>query len=788
MKLVAKYQVLAIILLVACYSSTGSAAGFTVKDIEIEGIRRVDAGKIFTILPFRIGDYFDFTQSPKLIALLYQQGYFEEIELRYDNDRLRIVVQERPGIANIVIEGAEKIPDDGVLEILKSIGIEIGQVYNDAASEQARRGLESQYHALGNYAAKIAMEASPLPDNQISLHIKVDEDETARIRKVTINGNRYISDKRLKKKFQSGPKSWYQFWSKKDNYSKFKLSADIESLRSTYYDYGYLDFKVEETKVTLTPDRRFIDILIKINEGKPYRINTANLAGGAVPARRLLKQSIDKNIKQSDVFSRKDALIVSAEMGAILKNQGYAFATVDAIPETDQKTHTVNLNFFPNPGKRTYVRRINIRGNTTTDDEVFRQQLRQLEGAPYSAERIELSKRRLSRLPFISTVEVEEQSLALYPDQIDLNFKVKERQSGSFNIGAGYSDSEGAVLSFQLNQDNFLGSGNRVNLAFSNSKSNTRYAIRFTDPYYTIDGISRSWLASYRSTDYAERDISEVDTEELAFALNYGIPISESDTLGLGISWENVRYAPGGLAENGSISSAMLRGRQRNIEDLRECLGREGETYDYYEFTNYSIYSSLRYDTRDRGLFTTEGADIRGSLEVYGPGSGLKYYRASYAHRHFFPLSEDRRFVFAPRLLLSYAEAYSNTPEVPCTNRFFAGGTKTVRGYLNNSLGPRNNSGDPEGGNFRLIGNFDLYFPTAFLYDPARLRASIFTDIGNVYEDIGDFDSSELKGSLGLNVSWVTAIGAVTFNIATHYNDDEDDTTESFQFDLGTNF
>lgn len=792
-----KYRILIAVAL-TLYCSLSFAAGFIVKDIEIEGARRVDAGKIFTVLPFRIGDYFDFSQSPELIASLYQEGYFEEIELRYDNNRLRIIVQERPGIANISVEGAEKISSENILEILKSISIEAGQIYNQGAVENVRRELENQYHALGNYAVKVNIEAVELPDNQVNLQIKIKEEDTTRIRQVAILGNRYISDKKLKENFQSGRKAWYQFWSSKDNYSKFKLSADIESLTSTYHDYGFLDFKIEETKVTLTPDKRFIDILIKVSEGKQYRINQANLASAVVPARASLKKTIDENIKQSEIFSRKDALTASAEMGKILKDQGYAFAKVDAVPNQNRDNQTVDLTFFPIPGKRTYVRRINIRGNTTTNDEVFRQELRQLEGAPYSAERIELSKRRLSRLPFISSVQVEERALVELPDQIDLNFYVKERQSGSFNIGAGYSDSEGAVLSFQLNQDNFLGSGNRVNLAFNNSKSNTRYAIRFTDPYYTIDGISRSWLASYRSTDYAERDVIEIDTDEFALGLTYGIPISESDVLGLGVRWENVRYTSGrDFLDTGSLSRTRTgfaafrrtqRQRERELNDLRECLGREDESYERYEFTNYSVHSSLRYDTRDRGLFTTEGADIRSSLEIFGPGSGLKYYLANYSHKHFFPLTEDKSFVFSPRLILSYADAYGNTPAVPCTNRFFAGGTKTVRGYLNNSLGPRNSSDDPEGGNFRVIGNFDLFVPTAFLYDPERLRVSVFTDIGNVYEDIGDFDTSTLKGSLGLNVSWLTAIGAVTFNLATHYNDEEGDETESFQFDLGTNF
>ena len=765
------FNLFSVIVLIAL-SSIVKADGFVIKDIKIIGLNRVDASNIFLMLPFRINDYFDFSSSPELIRLLYKQGYFDNVELRYDNDHLYIILSERPGIAAIRVKGNDEVPEEAILEALEANDIATGRIYKYASFDIIKQELRKQYHALGKYAVRIEIDTVALPDNQLNLSIQINENETTRIRNIEILGNHRLSDKLLTKSFQSGSKRWYEFWKDIDKYSKFKLAADIESLQAVYQDRGYLDFAVEETKVTLTPDRRFIDVLIKIKEGQPYRINKANLAASSISQRSEITEVINKHIKKDTIFSRRDALAASAEIGNILRDKGYASAKVDAIPQPDAQNHTVDVTFFPNPGALTYVRRINIHGNTATDDEVFRHELRQLESAPYSARKIDRSKRRLQRLPFVAAVTVEERTIEQLVDQMDLDFNIEERKSGSFNIGAGFSDSEGALLTLQLNQSNFLGTGNQVSTIFNNSKSNTRYALRFTDPHYTIDGVSRTLAASYSSVDYGERDVSHIDTEEVNLSIHYGIPISESDTLGLGLRWEDIRYS----------------GSEDRQDDLRECLGREDEAYEYYEFRSYALTAGLAYDTRDSSLFPKKGARISSNIDVYGPGSGLKYYKASYSHRHFFPLDEDEDFVFAPKLLLSYANEYSNTPEVPCTDRFYAGGTKTVRGYSNNSLGPRNDSDDPSGGNFRAIGNFDLYFPTGFLYDPKRLRASVFADIGNVYESIDDFDSSELRGSVGLNVSWITAIGAVTFNFATQYNDKPGDNTESFQFDLGTNF
>ncbi len=761
------------------------AAGFVVEDIEMEGLKRVNAGQAFSGLSLQVGDYFDFADAPGVMGELYRSGLFEDIVLRHDGGKLIFVVRERPGIAAIAIEGNEIIPDDALTEGLQEINIAIGRIYDRATFERLREELKQQYYALGKYGVQVRMDALEAPDNQVNLEIVIDEGKTAIVRDVRIAGNRLVPAEDIREGFETGGKRWYEFWSNKDQYSKFKLEGDIERLNNLYLDRGYLDFKVDETRVTLTPDKRYIDVLIKISEGRRYRIRDVNLTGMKVPGRKTL-QALVNEIRDT-TFSRQKTLALSDAIARHLKDQGYAFARVNVIPETQPLDSTVNLAFFVAPGKRAYVRRIDIQGNETTDDEVFRREMRQLEGAAYSSGNVELSRRRLQRLPYVSEVTVEEKPVQNSSDQLDLDFTVSERLSGNFNVGAGYSDSEGGVLSVSLAQDNFLGSGNRINFAFNNSGSSSRYAVGFLDPYYTIDGISRSWNLSYREVDYGSNrlNVTAADTDELNLSLHYGIPISESDTLGLGVRIQDIRLS---VPCNNSRSETDL---CRFVDDFID--GRRGDVgeYDYVlDFTNYILSANLVYDTRDRSLFTTEGTRIRSSVDLFGPGGGLSYVKLNYSHGHYFPLGESRDFIFAPRGVLSYASAYGDTNEVPFYDRYYAGGTRSLRGYRNNSVGPKDPS-DPDdaiGGNFRMLGNFDLFFPSAAIYDPSRLRMSLFTDIGDVTEEINDFSFGDMKGSFGLNVHWLTAIGAVTLNLATHFNDQSDDETESFQFDFGTNF
>ena len=761
------------------------AAPFVVSDVEVEGLQRVRPGQVFSNLSVRVGDSFDPADAPELMNELYGSGFFEDVVLRREGRKLVFVVRERPGIAALEINGNETIPDDALTEGLAAINVAVGRIYDRATFERLRQELKQQYYALGKYGVEVRLEAREVPQHQVRLVITIDEGRTAIVRDVRIVGNRAMDEDEIKEDFESGGRAWYDFWSSRNQYSKFKLESDVERLRNLYFDRGYLDFAVEETRVTLTPDKRYIDVLIKVAEGRRYRIRDVHVTGARVPGRSTLRQLV-RPLK-GRIFSRGETLALSDELTRRLKDQGYAFAKTQVMPEPRAGTSDVDLAFFVTPGRRTYVRRIEIHGNETTDDEVFRRELRQLEGSAYSARNVELSRRRLQRLPYVSEVAIEEKPVTDAGDQLDLGFEVSERLSGNFNVGAGYSDSEGGVLSLSVAQDNFLGSGNRVDFAFNNSEATSRYALGFFDPYHTMDGISRSWRLSYRSVDYGSNrlNLTAADTDELNLSLNYGIPVSESDTLGFGVRFQDIR-----------LEVPCTSGRRTDLcafaEDFIPEVGTDvGGPYDYtLDFKNYVVSANLVYDTRDRSLFTTEGARIRTSAEIYGPGGGLSYVKLNYSQDHYLPLDDKRNFVFSPRGTVSYATAISGTPVVPFYDRYYAGGTRSVRGYQNNSIGPRDpiDPDDAIGGNFRLLGNFDLFFPSGAIYDPSKLRLSLFADVGNVAEEFSDFSLGDMRGSAGLHVSWLTAIGAVTFNLATHYNDERDDDTESFQFDFGTSF
>ena len=568
-----------------------------------------------------------------------------------------------------------------------------------------------------------------------------------------------------------GRKPWYRFWGSSDEYSRERLLGDLERIRSFYLDRGFLDFKIEDTEVSLSPDKKNIYIVVSIKEGVPYRLSGFDVAGETILSRDEVLSLVE--LKQGAAYSQADVVRAAENIKHRLNSIGYATAEVNAVPEPDAEKGEARVLFVVNPRAVTYVRRINFYGNEGTSDQVFRREMRQIESAVYSREQIELSKKRLSRLPYIRSIEMNLNPLPDVKDMVDLDVRVDEQVSGNFNIGAGFSDSEGAVLSFSVNQDNFLGSGNRLNFNFNNSKSNTLYSLRYLDPFFTIGGISREWGASYQVRDNRESDIAVSDTKEISLVNTFGIPVSENDTF----------YIGGRVQKLNLDLLSDQEGVPRASRELREFVDREGD-----DFLDFSINGRLDYDTRNRALFPSEGSRITGGFNWTIPGSDLQYYKLDYVHKFYRALDDNEDFVLATNGHISYADSYGSTSEVPYYSRFYAGGTRTVRGYQNNSLGPRDSRDDPIGGNFRLVGNFNLYFPTDFLYDRKSLRMGLFTDIGNVFEEYDDFEIDEMRGSYGLQVQWLTAIGGVSFNFASHYNDESDDDTESFQFDLGTRF
>ena len=761
------------------------AEEFTVRDIQIQGLKRISSGVVFSELPITVGDRADEAQAGLWINALYQTGYFDDVSIKRQRNTLTIVVQERPGIANITFAGNKDVQDEQLVAGLDEAGIAIGQVFDRHLLERLSKELTGQYQSLGKLNARVSTEVSELPDNQVSIGITIDEGDASKIREFKLIGNRKVKDEELFEEIESNTYKWYKFWSSESSYSKAKLAGDLEALRTTYYDRGYLDFEVVKTRVSLSPDKRSIYVAVTIKEGEQYRIGDVNLSCRLAVDRAKLESQI--SLSKGSIFSRADTVSSSDAIELQLRNIGYANAKVNVVPDTNPEDNTVDIAFIVNPGHKTYVRRINFHGNEDTNEEVFRRELRQLEGAEYSARNLELSRRRLQRLPYIQSARVTSEPVADKLDQVDVNIDLIETRSGNLRLGAAFSDAEGAVLSFGVRQENFFGTGNRVGFNFSNSQSNTNYSFSFLDPFYTINGVSRLWSVSYRSIDNSERDINDTKTDDLRLRLSYGIPISENDTLQLGVFFQNINISPGNnigsrlrnyYQDQCGWTSPTSEGLEnRNVRDIDDC-----------NFVNIVPSIGFDYDTRDRALFTTEGNKITSNLQFFIPIDGLAYYKADYFHRYYLPLDENTDYIFAMRGRVSYADAYGKTIGVPPYDRFFAGGSSSMRGYSNNSLGPQDDNDDPLGGDLRTLFGTDLFFPSDFLYDRQRLRMSAFADYGNVFAGVGDFDLGEMRGAYGLQIRWLTAVGGISFNFASHFQDQSNDETESFQFDLGTSF
>ena len=773
-------KILITLLLLVPLQQAAYAEEFTVRDIRVQGLERISSGVVFSELPITVGDRVDETRSPVWVNALYKTGYFDDVAIQRNNNVLVIIVRERPGIANIAFVGNKSIGDEQLIAGLSEVGIAIGQVFDRNLLERLTKELVGQYQLLGKLNARVGTQVSELPDNQVGVTITLDEGETSSIREFKLTGNRKLKDKELFEAIESAPYQWYKFWSGESNYSRTKLAGDLKAVRTAYFNKGYLDFEVNKTRVSLSPDKRSIYIAIDIKEGEQYRINDVSLSCRLELDRDELWSQI--SLRRGDVFSRAATIRSSDAIRNQMRNIGYANADVNVVPRTNSKDATVDVAFLVEPGFKTYVRRISFHGNNNTNEEVFRRELRQLEGAEYSAEKLELSRRRLQRLPYIQSAKVTSEPVEDKADQVDVDIDLVETRSGNLRLGAAFSDEEGAVLSIGINQDNFLGTGNRVGFNFNNSSANTNYTFSFLDPFHTINGVSRLWSISYRSIDNSERDINDTSTDDLRLRLSYGIPISENDTLQVGAFFQDIEISPGSnigsrLGDYYEEQCGYTQVVGSDVRDIRDC-----------SFTNIVPSIGFDYDTRDRSLFTTEGSKITSNLQVFIPIDGLAYYKADYSHRYYRPLDEEADYVFALRGRVSYADAYGRTVGVPPYDRFFAGGSKSVRGYSNNSLGPRDDNDDPLGGDLRVYFNTDLYFPSDFLYDQQKLRMSAFLDYGNVFTEANDFDVGEMRGAYGLQVRWLTAVGGVSFNFSLPFKDEPDDDTESFQFDLGTSF
>ncbi len=736
-----------------------------IQDIRVLGLERVSRGAVFAHLPVDIGDTLaPGAQSAAVIKSLYESEFFDDVQLGFDGDVLVIKVKERPAIADIKIEGNKNIDTDTLKQALSSAGIEKGRVFNRSVLDSIERELRQQYFSQGKYNVKINSEVKTLDGNRVDIAIKISEGVVTKIRRVEILGNKHFTDEELMKNFNSGIPSWWAFLSSRDEYAKQKLEADLEILRAFYLDRGYLNFNIDSTQVTLTPDKKDLYITINITEGEKYKVSDIAVDGKLDLYEDALKEKIE--VEKGETFSRAKVADSVRKMKDELGGKGFAFADINVIPEVDEASNTVGLGFVVDPGKRVYIRHISFFGNSKTRDEVFRREMRQLEGSWYSASKIKRSKVRIQRLPFVETVNIERKRVPGRDDLVDLEVTVTERLAGSFSAGMGYSQSEGLLINLAFNQENAFGSGKRLSVNFNNSSSNTIYSVSYTNPYYTINGVSRGFSAFYRKTDAGELDVVDYIADRYGVGVSYGIPLTEYDGLRLSLNYEKIK----------------IKTSENSPTEIKDFVNANGDEYD--EFT---VNSTFTHDTRDRTVFASEGNLQRLRLEVAAPGSDLDYYKLSYRNVLLFPFG--KRFTLQGMADVAYGESYNKTSDLPFFEKYYAGGIRSVRGYRSNSLGPLSvSTDDPFGGNFRTLANLELFFPAPFALENRSVRMGAFIDAGNVFKDIDDFDDNEIRMSAGLSFEWLSPVGPLVFSLADALNDKEGDSTQQFQFSIGASF
>ena len=744
-------------------SSAHAFEPFNVEDIRVEGLQRIAPGTVFNHLPVKVGDRFNTFESERAIRALFKSGYFRDIRLERDGNILVVEVQERPAVASIKIQGNDDIETEPLLDSLEDIGLAEGQVFNRSLLEQVEQELERQYFSRGKYGVKIKTTVTPLERNRVGILIDVSEGVVARIKQINIVGNSVFDDETLLDQFEQRTPGWLSFYTKSDQYSRQKLAADLETLRSFYQDRGYIKFNVDSTQVSITPDKKDIYITINITEGAQYHVSDIKLSGNlVVPAEELFPEF---RINAGDTFSRKKVTNTVSRLTDHLGNKGYAFANVNTIPDIDEETRQVSLTFFVDPGKRVYVRRINFAGNTKTRDQVMRQEMRQMEGGWFSANKVERSRTRLQRLGYFSTVNVETPAVPGTTDEVDVNYSIAEQPSGSISVGVGFSQTSGLLLNGSISQNNFLGTGRRVSASINNSSVNRIFSFSYQNPYYTVDGVSRGFGAFYRETDASQANIARYSTDTFGANVTYGFPVNEFDTFNFDLKADSLKLKASGFSST----------------QITDFINEFGD-----EFKSLTLVGSFSHDTRNRRIFPTSGGVQRVSIETKVPGSELEYYKLNLRAQQYVPLT--RLFVMSSKLQIGWGEGYGDFDNLPFFQNFFAGGTRSVRGYRDNSLGPQDSSNDPLGGSLRTVGNLEIVFPPPFMADSKSVRLSLFYDVGNVFASTDDFSAEELRMSAGLAAVWLSPVGPLSISVAQAFNDQSGDDTQFFQFNLGAGF
>jgi outer membrane protein insertion porin family len=731
---------------------------FVVKDIRVDGLQRTEPGTVFSYLPVKVGETMNAEKARAAVRALYATGFFSDVRLEVENDVLVVFVRERPAIAQIDFSGIKEFETDLLRKALRELGLADGRIFDRAVLESAEQEIKRQYLSRGLYAAQVQTTVTPLERNRVSINIAVTEGEVAKIRGINIVGAQAFPENDLLGLFVLRTPGWLTWYTKHDRYARERLAADLESLRSFYLNRGYLDFTLESTQVSITPDRQDIYITVNVSEGEIYTVSSVALTGQTIVPREELEKLIQ--LKPGDVFSREKLAASTKAISERLGNEGYAFANANAIPAVDKEKRTVGFSIVVDPGRRVYVRRIDVAGNTKTRDEVIRREMRQLEGAYYDASKIQLSRRRIDRTNYFAEVTVETVPVEGSPDQVDVLYTVKEKQTGALLLGIGFSSVEKIALSASVTQSNAFGSGKYLSANVNSGSVNTVYSLSYNDPYYTVDGVSRGFDVYKRETDASNLEVGPYRTDAVGGGVKFGYPVSEHVSVDFGANLESVElqtFTNSPLAYLNFVSAF-------------------GNNYTYGAGT-----IGLARDTRDSLITTTDGTYLRASGEI--AGGDLQYYRLGYQHQWYTPITRLSAIHLGAEL--GYAGGYNDRP-LPFFKNFFAGGPGTVRGYRSFSLGPRDELGNATGGNRKLTALGELLFPMPGAEQDRSLRLAWFFDGGQVYDN--KIDLGELRYSTGLALFWSSPLGPLRFSWAAPLNPKPEDRLQRLQFTFGTGF
>lgn len=767
-------------LIMALFASVPAFAfePFVVKDIRVEGIQRTEAGTVFNYLPVRVGDTFDEEQAAEAIRALFATGFFRDVRIETQDDVLVVLLDERPAIAQIDFVGVKEFDKEALMKGLREVGLAESRIFDRALLDRAEQELKRQYLSRGKYGAEITTTVTPLERNRVGINFAVVEGDVARIAQINIVGAKVFEADDLTDLFQLTTPGWLTWYTKNDQYSRQKLSADLENLRSYYLDRGYLDFNIDSTQVSITPDKKEIYITVNITEGEQYTVTAVRFTGDLVlPESEYVAMS---TVRPGDIFSRERLTETTKAVTDRLGNEGYAFANVNAAPEVDKEKREVAFTVFVDPGRRVYVRRINVGGNTKTRDEVVRREMRQMEGAWYDSAAINRSRERVDKLGFFDEVTVETPPVPGTTDQVDVNFGVKERPTGNLMLGAGFSSSENIVLSASISQQNLFGSGNALTLGLNTSESSRTYALSFTNPYYTPDGLSLGWDLYHRTYDPSESySVARYKTVSTGAGLRVGYPIAEDDSIsfGLGVDRTEITTYPESPQQYKDFCIDFDCSNANGVGDVT--------------VNSLMLTAGWARDSRDSFLYPRKGVFQRVYGEVALAPGDLRYTKLNYQYQHWFPIGRDYALMLNGDI--GWAKGYGGKP-VPFYKNFYVGGIGSVRGFDQSSLGPKDSDGDATGGTRKIVGNAEFFFPMPGSGSDRSFRISAFLDAGYVWGEDPltgkeqDMNFGDVRYSTGLAFAWSSPIGPLKFSLGFPLKKQDDDEIQRFQFQLGSVF